>query len=137
MKIQCTTVFLCLIATVGVAQTDSSRAIACATTNIMSEKAMCAWDKYREEAVWVARAISKALLVVDGYQGSMQPDDPEKARDLLVTSQEAWEVYREATCALETHLYFGGDGAALGYAQCLHRLTEARAKDLKVLLQEE
>ena len=103
----------------------------------MSEKAMCAWEKYREDAVWVAQAISRALLVVDGYQSSMQPENPEKARDLLVASQEAWEAYREATCELETHLYFGGAGTPLAYAECLHRLTESRAEDLRVLLQEE
>ena len=103
----------------------------------MSEKAVCAWELYRSDAVWVARAISRALIAVDGIQASMEPQSPNAARDLLVESQEAWEVYREAACRLESHLYFGGEGTALAYATCLHRLTESRARDLRILLQEE
>ena len=127
---------LVTLATPGNAQ-HSSNSIACATADLLSEKAVCAWELYRSDAVWVARAISRALIAVDGIQASMEPQSPNAARDLLVESQEAWEDYREAACRLESHLYFGGEGTALAYATCLHRLTEARARDLRILLQEE
>ena len=117
------------------AQSTSSD-IACLTAQGPSEKAVCAWEDYRKDAVWLARAISRALFMVDGVQASMAPDDPKAARALLVESQEAWEAYRRATCDLEQHLYFGGDGTALAYSECLNRVTEARVEDLKVLLQE-
>ena len=116
---------------------STTRDIACLTAQGPSEKAVCAWEDYREDAVWLARAISRVLFMADGIQASMAPEDPAAARDLFVESQEAWEAYRRATCDLEQHLFFGGEGTALAYAACLNRVTEARVSDLKVLLQED
>ena len=106
---------------------SENRAIACATTDIMSEKAICAWEDYRAMHVEVIKRINKALLVSDAMGG--------EAREKLVASHEAWEVYREQTCSLETAL-FTGDAATLTYATCLKRLTTARNHDLRVFLQE-
>ena len=136
MKHSATLLTLVLLALSSQTKADG-RDIACATTDLLSEKAMCAWENYRGDAVWVAQAISRTLVMLDGVQKSMDPENLTKARDLLVASQEAWEAYREATCELETHLYFGGDGTPLVYAECLHRLTQARARDFRILLQEE
>lgn len=106
---------------------SENRDMACATTDIMSERAICAWDEYRAMHIQVIRRINKALLVSDAMGGA--------ARETLVASHEAWEVYREKTCSLETEL-FAGDAATLAYATCLKRLTTARNHDLRVLLQE-
>ena len=137
MKTLHTYLVYCLLCTAAAEAQTNSRAIACATTDKLAEKAICAWENYRDDAEWVARAISRALIMLDGTQRSMDPENPTLARDLLVASQESWEAYREATCELESHLFFGGEGTALAYADCLHRLTEARARDFRVLLQEE
>ena len=117
-----------LLASLAEAQSED-RAIACATTNIMSEKAICAWEDYREIHVQVIRRINRALLVADAM------DQSGKARDALIASHEAWEIYREETCSLETQL-FSGDAVSLAYSSCLKRITEARNHDLRVFLQE-
>lgn len=108
---------------------SEDRAIACATTNIMSERAICAWEDYRRVHVQVIRRINRALLVSDAM------DESGKARDALIASHEAWEVYREETCSLETQM-FSGDAVSLAYSSCLKRITEARNHDLRVFLQE-
>ena len=75
--------------------------------------------------------------MLDGIQNAEDPNIPSNARDLLIASQESWELYRDTTCELETSLAFGGEGTPLTYATCLRRLTAARVNDLKVLLQED
>lgn len=111
--------------------------VACATTDILAEKAICAWNEYRDEARQMALLINRALIIVDAYEASAAPEDTGKGREMLVESQEAWEVYRRQTCALETHLYFGGEGRSLAMGNCLKRLTAARNHDLRVVLEED
>ncbi|MEL7105545.1 MAG: lysozyme inhibitor LprI family protein [Pseudomonadota bacterium] len=115
----------------------SDRDVACATTNVMSERAICAWDHYRTANRQVIRLINKALFSVEAYEAAMDPDRKGEVRAMLVDGHQAWQTYREETCNLEARLYFGGEGASLAYATCLARLTEARLEDLRVLLEEE
>ena len=112
-----------------VAAQSEDRAIACATTNIMIERAICAWEAYREVHVQVIHRINKSLLVADAM------DDSGAARDALIASHEAWEVYREEACALEAKL-FSGEAVSLAYSSCLKRITQARDHDLRIILQE-
>ena len=111
--------------------------IACLTTDLLSEKAICAWEDYRRAAVQLIQRTNRALITLDAYQTANEPERPTEARDLLVASQEAWEAYREAACKLESHLFYGGDGASLAFASCLKRLTEQRNQDLRIILQED
>ncbi len=109
--------------------------IACATTNVLDEKAVCAWDAYREANVQVIKLINRALIVVDAHEAAMTPDQAGEARRLLVEGHEAWQAYRTDTCDLEAHLFFGGPGAKLAYARCLARVTEQRVRDLQVIVE--
>ena len=52
------------------------------------------------------------------------------ARARLGAAQNAWLVYRSATCASEADAFEGGSQAAVVSAQCLARLTRERADDL-------
>ena len=110
--------------------------VACATTDQLDEKAICAWEDYRDEAMQMVRLINKALIYVDAYERAATPEDAGDGRDMLIASQEAWEVYRREACALESHLYFGGPGAGLAMGTCLYRITAARNHDLRVVLEE-
>lgn len=123
----------------GLAGTASagSRDIACATADTFDDKAICAWDDYSSANVQLIRAINRALIVVDGYEAAVDPDRRGEARTMLVEGHEAWQIYREETCNLETRLYFGGAGEALAYARCLERLTKARLQDLNVILEDD
>lgn len=120
----------------GAALADSND-IACATTNILSEKAICAWDEYRAANRQVIRLINKALYSVDAYEEAMDPEHVGEARRMLVEGHQGWQTYREETCNLEARLYFGGEGASLAYATCLARLTDARLQDLRILLEDD
>ncbi len=111
--------------------------VACATTDRLDEKAICAWEAYRDEARETIRLVNKSLIYIEGYEGAETPQDVGVGRAMLVEAQEAWEVYRRASCGLETHLYFGGDGRSLAMGTCLKRITAARNRDLRVLLEEE
>ncbi len=111
--------------------------IACATTDKIGEKAICAWERYRAANVQVIRLINRALFSIDAYESAMDPDAPGSARAMLVDGHQAWQTYREETCNLEARLYFGAPGASLAYARCLARLTEHRLEDLRVVLEEE
>lgn len=113
------------------------REVACATTNILSEKAICAWDEYRTANRQVIRLINKALYSVEAYEEAMDPENAGAARRMLVDGHQAWQTYKQETCDLEARLYFGGEGASLAYASCLARLTKARLADLRVLLEDD
>ena len=110
--------------------------VACATTNIASEKAICAWEAYRDERGAMFRRINRALLMLEAFGAGSDANEPNEARDRLIASQQAWEIFREETCLLEASFYVTGDGSSLAYATCLKRLTEERNRDLKVILQE-
>jgi len=114
-----------------------SRDIACATAETFEDKAICAWEDYSTANVELIRAINHALIVVDGYEAAVDPARKGGARAMLVEGHEAWQIYREETCKLETRLYFGGAGEALAYARCLERLTKARLADLNVILEDD
>lgn len=115
----------------------TDRDIACATTNVLSEKAICAWEDYRTANRQVIRMINQALVAVDAYEVAMEPEDAGEARRMLVDGHQAWQTYRAETCDLEARLYFGGEGASLAYATCLARITQARVQDLRVLLEDD
>lgn len=115
----------------------NDRDIACATTDVMSEKAICAWEDYRTANRQVIRLINKALYAVEGYEEAMDPEYAGEARRMLVDGHQAWQTYRAETCDLEARMFFGGEGASLAYATCLARLTEARVQDLRVLLEDD
>jgi uncharacterized protein YecT (DUF1311 family) len=64
------------------------------------------------------------------YQQGMK-DAPAQQRDQLRAAQRLWIQYRDANC-----LYYGmGDGtvARVDAAECLRRMTEARARELEGL----
>lgn len=53
----------------------------------------------------------------------------------LRDAQRAWIAYRDLACAAESGQYAGGSIVPLIQAQCLERLTRARADDLKLFLE--
>ena len=55
-------------------------------------------------------------------------------RQRLVTAQQAWIRYRDASCNFERSEVEGGSMAPMVQASCLARLTEQRTKDLQQYL---
>ena len=56
-------------------------------------------------------------------------------RQQLVTAQQAWLRYRDASCNFERSEVEGGSMASMIQARCLARLTEQRTKDLQQYLE--
>lgn len=56
-------------------------------------------------------------------------------RQQLVTAQQAWIRYRDASCNFERSEVAGGSMAPMIQASCLARLTEQRTKDLQQYLE--
>lgn len=56
-------------------------------------------------------------------------------RQQLVTAQQAWIRYRDASCNFERSEVEGGSMAPMVQASCLARLTEQRTKDLQQYLE--
>jgi uncharacterized protein YecT (DUF1311 family) len=54
---------------------------------------------------------------------------PEQRQDLEI-AQRAWLKYRDATCAAEKALYYGGTGAFPASLACLEAETRQRLNDL-------
>ena len=64
-----------------------------------------------------------------------EPDNPEGAKKLLARSQRAWLAHRKASCAYRGSV----EGGAPSYKlvrerQCLVRMTESRAAELREML---
>jgi uncharacterized protein YecT (DUF1311 family) len=56
-------------------------------------------------------------------------------RQQLVTAQQAWIRYRDASCNFERSEVEGGSMAPMIQGNCLARLTEQRTKDLQQYLE--
>ena len=67
------------------------------------------------------------------YQ-QLLPKLPASRRQQLVTAQQAWIRYRDASCNFERSEVEGGSMAPMIQASCLARLTEQRTKDLQQYL---
>ena len=57
-------------------------------------------------------------------------------RQQLVTAQQAWIRFRDASCTFERSGFEGGTMAPMVQSNCLARVTEQRVKDLQNSLQE-
>ena len=68
------------------------------------------------------------------YQ-QLLPKLPAGRRQQLVTAQQAWMRYRDASCNFERSEVEGGTMAPTIQGSCLARLTEQRTKDLQQYLE--
>lgn len=69
------------------------------------------------------------------YQ-QLLPNLSASRRQQLVTAQQAWIRFRDASCTFERSGFEGGSMAPMVQANCLARVTEQRVKDLQNYLQE-
>ncbi len=96
----------------------------CNNPQTQSEMNVCAGIAYRN----ADRRLNQV------YQ-QLLPKLPASRRQQLVTAQQAWIRYRDASCNFERSEVEGGSMAPMVQASCLARLTEQRTKDLQQYLE--
>jgi uncharacterized protein YecT (DUF1311 family) len=95
---------------------------ACDPSNL-GQQAMttCAgWDFEKAEAKLVAL-----------FKEQLNAEDNAETKALLVRSQKAWVVYRDAECDYAASASLGGSIYPMLVSQCQTHLTEARMKELR------
>lgn len=96
----------------------------CNNPQTQSEMNACAGIAYRNADRRLNQVYQQLLPKLSGGR-----------RQQLVTAQQAWIRYRDASCNFERSEVEGGSMAPMIQASCLARLTEQRTKDLQQYLQ--
>ena len=68
------------------------------------------------------------------YEKTLAALDDEKNRERLKTSQDAWQQYRDAQCAMKAGLHDHGSVYSMIYTTCARLSTEARISELQSFL---
>jgi uncharacterized protein YecT (DUF1311 family) len=97
------------------------------------EMKMCAQQDFQRADAELNKVYAEALAHARGQNQALR-DNYEKAPDseaLLRKAQRAWVVFRDANCAVEYQIYYGGSHASLAYSLCQVSMTKARTAELK------
>ncbi len=81
-----------------------------------------------ERAMQAAKAQYESVRRDPGFES--MPNMPEELR----RAQHAWESFRDANCAYQNLIYYGGSMASLAVIGCRLDMTKARVKELKDLV---
>jgi uncharacterized protein YecT (DUF1311 family) len=115
-----------LVSAVALAALSSAHAEDCQNAASQREMNKCASAAYNK---------SDAELNAVYKQVTSRLKGDAKQANLLVTAQRAWVAFRDAECAFVSSPTTGGSINAMVEANCLDRVTSARANDLKAYLQ--
>ena len=122
---------LCLILSNGAhAATPKAN---CADPQSNLEMKICASEDLTKAEAELARAFERALQAAKAQYESVRreagfetmPNMPEELRKV----ERAWETFRDANCAYQSLVYYGGTMAPLAVIGCRLDMTKARSKD--------
>lgn len=129
---------IAFLAAFAVAEANAAPAARCADPQSTLDMKVCAEIRLRTadaeltkvyaEAIADARRQYATLRRERTYQG--MPD----SEMIVRKAQNAWLVYRDANCAHQYQIYYGGSLAGLAYIACKADMTEARIKELRQLM---
>jgi uncharacterized protein YecT (DUF1311 family) len=99
------------------------------------EMKMCAQQDFQRADAELNKVYAEAVAGARAQNQALR-DNPgnEKAPDsvvLLRKAQRAWIAFRDANCAYEYQIYYGGSHASLAYSLCQVTMTKARIAELK------
>ncbi len=99
------------------------------------EMKMCAQQDFQRADAELNKIYAEALAGAR-EQNKLLRENPgnEKAPDseaLLRKAQRAWLAFRDANCAYEYQIYYGGSHASLAYSLCQVSMTKTRTAELR------
>jgi uncharacterized protein YecT (DUF1311 family) len=99
------------------------------------EMKMCAQQDFERADAELNKVYADAIAGARQQNQALR-DNPgnEKAPDseaLLRKAQRAWLAFRDANCAYEYQIYYGGSHASLAYSLCQVSMTKTRIAELK------
>ncbi len=119
---------MALMAAPAAAQTvDCARAVTQMEMNFCAEQDWQAADRV------LNAAYAEAMAALKAWDRANAGPFPEA--DRLKKAQRAWISYRDLACESEGYPMRGGTAEPLLIYGCLARMTEARTKDLELLIQ--
>lgn len=86
----------------------------------------CWHEEFRKSEAEVARRLG---VLAERHR----KDEPDLHR-LMTKAQQAWLVWREAACRVDTYESKGGSGFSVYWDQCRIKMNEARATELQHMI---
>jgi len=126
---------LAFVAALAVCPAAAAPSLNCKDPQSNLEMKMCAQQDFERADVELNQVYAGALaaarqqnqILRDGAGYENAPD----SEVLLRKAQRAWLAFRDANCAYEYQLYYGGSHASLAYSLCKVAMTKARVAALK------
>jgi uncharacterized protein YecT (DUF1311 family) len=127
------TALLASVVAFAAAATHAPPNLNCTDPQSNLEMKMCAQQDFQRADAELNKVYAEAVAGAREQNQALR-DNHEKAPDseaLLRKAQRAWVAFRDANCAVEYQIYFGGSHASLAYSLCQVSMTKARIAELK------
>ena len=106
----------------------------CTLAETQQDMNLCAAEDWQAADGLLNEAYGKAMKFMKAIDADLPAADQGAALNLR-NSQRAWIEFRDAACAAEGYLMYGGSAAPLRIYGCMTRLTAARTAELQQLSQ--
>lgn len=107
----------------------------CANTEVQVEMNACAEQDWQAADGFLNEYYGRAMAAMKEIDADL-PKAEQGAAINLREAQRAWVTYRDATCAAEGYAMHGGSAEPMLIYGCRARVTEARAEELKLMVED-
>jgi uncharacterized protein YecT (DUF1311 family) len=115
----------------------NGQAANCKDPQSNAEMKICAAEEWKKADAELNLAFDKAIAAAREDDANAKsngaPAGRRSSEAMLRDAQRAWIAFRDANCAYQYQLYFGGSHAPLAHSICMGDMTTARLKELRQL----